>query len=159
MRAYTIKTTCSYNRKRRKLAKWTKSEQNQDVNFYRQVFNSIFLLTQHSSLIQNIFWNWKHLMNRKCRLRKSFDRWYYIVICATLRVSFSSKSQATNIFPKYILKSKARDKSIQARKKLQCHGKVKNHLCNVLCKFLIKFESMWRGEIKEQAPQRWIIVQ
>ena len=38
------------------------------------------------------------------------------VICATLYVSFSSKSKATNVFPKHILKSKARDKLIQARK-------------------------------------------
>ena len=28
---------------------------------------------------------------------------------------------------------------------------VKNYLCNVLCKFLIKIESTWRWEIKEQA--------
>ena len=30
---------------------------------------------------------------------------------------------------------------------------VKNHLHNVLCKFLIKIESTWRREIKEQTPQ------
>ena len=34
-----------------------------------------------------------------------------------------------------------------------CHLIVKNYLCNVLCKSLIKIESMWRREIKEQAPQ------
>ena len=38
----------------------------------------------------------------KCRGRKSFDTWYYIVTCATLCVSFSSKSKAINIFPKYV---------------------------------------------------------
>ena len=60
--------------------------------------------------------------------------------CATLCVSFSSKSKATNVFPKHISKSKARDQSIQARKKLFCHVIVKNYLCNVLCKFLIRIE-------------------
>ena len=30
---------------------------------------------------------------------------------------------------------------------------VKNYLCNVLLKFLIKFESTWRREIKGQTPQ------
>ena len=49
-----------------------------------------------------------------------------------------------------ILKSKAHDKSIQARKKLFWLVIVKSYLCNVLCKFLIKFESMWRHEMKEQ---------
>ena len=88
----------------------------------------------------------------KCRL-KLFDKWYYIVICATLCVIFSSKSKATNIFPKHILKSKAHDKSIQARKKLFCHVIVKNYLCNIFCKFFLKIESTWRRETKEQAPQ------
>ena len=54
----------------------------------------------------------------KCRGRKSFDTWYYIVTCTMLCVSFSSKLKAINVFPKYILKSKARDQSVQARKKL-----------------------------------------
>ena len=73
----------------------------------------------------------------KCRGRKSFDTWNYIVICATLCVSFSSKSKATNVFPKHILESKARDQSIQASKKLFFYVMVKSYLCNVLCKFLI----------------------
>ena len=30
---------------------------------------------------------------------------------------------------------------------------IKNYLCNVLLKFLIKIKSTWRREIKEQAPQ------
>ena len=78
---------------------------------------------------------------------------YYIVTCATLCVSFSSKSKAINVFPKHILKSKARDQSNQARKKLICHVIVKNYLSKVSRKFLIKIESTWRREIKEQAPQ------
>ena len=72
---------------------------------------------------------------------------------ATLCVSFSSKSKAGNVFPKYMLKSKARDKSIQTRKKLYCQVTVMNYLCNILWKLLIKIESTWRSEIKEQAPK------
>ena len=68
-----------------------------------------------------------------------------------LCVSFATK--ATDVFPKHILKSKTCNQSIQARKKLFCHVIVNNYLCNVLCKFLIKIESMWRCKIKEQTPQ------
>ena len=89
----------------------------------------------------------------KCRGRKSFDMWYYIVLCETLCVSFSLNSKATNAFLKHILKSKARDQSIKARKKLFCQVIVKNYLCKVSCEFLIKIESIWRREIKEQSPQ------
>ena len=39
------------------------STMNQDFQHY--VFNAIFLLTQHSSIFQIIFWNWKHLTNHK----------------------------------------------------------------------------------------------
>ena len=39
------------------------------------------------------------------------------VTCATLCVTFSSKLKAINVFPKHILKSKARDQSNQVRKK------------------------------------------
>ena len=77
--------------------------------------------------------------------------WYYIVVCATLCVSFSSKFKAT-IFPKDIQKSKASDKSIQARKKLFCHL-VNNYLWNVLCMFLIKIESTYWCKIKGQDTQ------
>ena len=48
-------------------------------------------------------------------------------------------------------KSKARDQSIQARNELFLI--VKNYLCNVLSKLLIKIESTWRRETKEQTPQ------
>ena len=76
--------------------------------------------------------------NAKCRGRKSFDTWYYkVVLC----VNFSSKSKAINVFSKHILKSKARDQSIQAKKKLFCHVIVRNCLCNVSWKFLIKIEN------------------
>ena len=86
----------------------------------------------------------------KCKGRKSFGTWYYIVTCATLCVSFSSKPKAINVFPKHILKLKARDQSIQTKKKLFCHVIVKKYLSNVPCKFLIKIESTWR---REQALQ------
>ena len=84
----------------------------------------------------------------KCRGRKSFDTWYYIVTCATLCVNFSSKSKAINVFSKHILKSKARDQSNQARKKLICHVMVKYYLSNVSLKFLIKIEP--RGGVKSK---------
>ena len=51
--------------------------------------------------------NWS---TAKCRRRKSSDTLCNIVICATLCV--------TNVFLKHILKSKARNKLIQARKKI-----------------------------------------
>ena len=88
----------------------------------------------------------------KCRGRKSFDTLYYIVTCARLCASFSSKSKAI-VFQKHILKSKTRDQSIQARKNLYCPVIVKNYLCNVSRKFLIKIESTWRRGIQEQALQ------
>ena len=88
----------------------------------------------------------------KCRGGKSFDILHYIVTYATLCASFSSKSNS-NVFPKHILELKARDQSMQARKKLFCYVIVKNYLCNVFWKFLIKIESAWKREIKEEAPQ------
>ena len=62
-------------------------------------------------------------------------------------------------FPNHTLKSKARDQSIQARKKLFYHLIVKNYLCNVSCKFLIKIEGTWKREIKEQTPQVTLLYQ
>ena len=38
-------------------------------------------------------------------------------------------------------------------KALYCHVTVKDYLSNNLWKFLIKIESTWRRDIKEQAPQ------
>ena len=77
----------------------------------------------------------------------------YYVICAMRCVSFWSKSKANNVFPKHILKSKARYQWIRARKKLFCHVILKNYLSNSLCNFLIKIESTWRREIKVTTPQ------
>ena len=56
-------------------------------------------------------------------------------------MNFSSKSKAAHVSIKHILKSNTLDKIIQARKKLFCHAIVKNYLCNILRKFLIKFDS------------------
>ena len=139
----------------KQLATIIETGESQNRNFYRHIFDSTLLFTRHSSVFQIISWNWNDgtWSNAKCRRRKSFNTWYYIVICATLCVSFSSKLKATNVFPKHILNSKARDRLIQASKKLLCHVIVNNYLCNVLCKFLMKSESTWKYEIKEQAPQ------
>ena len=59
------------------------------------------------------------------------------------------------MFLQNILKSKAHDQSIQARKKVFCHGIVKNYLFNISWKFLIKIESTLRRKMKEQAPS-WL---
>ena len=72
-------------------------EQNQNRNFYRYIFNSIFLLTRHSSVFQIMFWNWNTWSTAKCRIKNSFDTWCYLVICATFCARFSSKSKATNV--------------------------------------------------------------
>ena len=121
-------------------------EQNQKSEFIRP--------TWHTSVFQIIFCNWKHLINRKVQAKKVF--WYMILHSyATLCVSFSSKSKATNVFPKHILELKARDKSIQSSKKLICHGIINNYLWNVLCKVLIKIESTWGAKSKMKHP-RWL---
>ena len=108
------------------------------------------MLTRHSSVSQTISWNWKHLIKRKCRLLT------HHILCSYLRNAlcklFVKIESNFKVFPKYILKLKARDKSFQARKKLYCYVTVL-YLCNVLWKFLTKIESAWRSEIQEQAPQ------
>ena len=106
----------------------------------------------YSSAFQIMSRSWSTV---KCRQRKSSDARYNIIICANLCISFSSKSKASNVFSKHILKSKALDKSIQARKKLFCHMIVKKYLSNVLRKFLIKFESTWRRKINSKHPS-WL---
>ena len=88
----------------------------------------------------------------KCKGRKYFDMWYYSYLCNTLRKYFI-KIESNQCFPKHILKSNGGEQSIQASKKLFCHVIVKNYLCSVSWKFLIKIESTWRDKIKEQAPQ------
>ena len=124
-----------------KSAKETKEEQNQNLDFQHLLFSKI------------IPWIRKHLTNCKVHWKKVF--WHMILhsfLCNAL-CKFSSKPKAINVFPKHILKSKAHDKVTQARKKMICHVILKNYLNNVLWKFLIKIESTWRLEIKEQLPQ------
>ena len=114
------------------------------------------MFTRHFSVFQIIPWNWKHLTNRKLQVKKFFRHVMlhsYLCYALLLVLSFSSKSEAINVFPKHILKLKAHDQSIQVRKKLFCHAIIKNYFCNFSWKFLIKSENMWRREIKEQAPQ------
>ena len=52
-------------------------EENQNRDFYRHVFNVIFLLTQHCSVFQIIPFNWMHLANRKVQGKKVF--WHAIL--------------------------------------------------------------------------------
>ena len=62
----------------------------------------------------------KHLIKRRVQEgRKSFDKWYYIATCATPCQGFHP-NQKQLMFFQNILKSKARDQSNQARKKLFC---------------------------------------
>ena len=88
----------------------------------------------------------------KCRRRKSCDTWYYIVTCATLCVSFSSKSKAINVFPKHSeIKSTLPIKS--SKEEIVLPRDSKELFEQRLVKVLIKIESTLRCEIKEQAPQ------
>ena len=112
-------------------------------------FDSILLFSKSYPEIES---TWS---TAKCRWRKSFDTWHYIVLCATLSVSFSSRLKATNVFVKHILKSKEHDQSIQERKKLFCCIIVKNYLCNILCKFLIETGLHWGAKSKKRHPS-WL---
>ena len=111
------------------------------------IFTAIFL-------IQNFCLHSLVLFSKSCPKinqlqsagKESLLAWYYIVICAMHCVSFSSKS--INVFSKQILKLKARNSS----KKI-VFSRVKNYFCNIVCKFLVKFQTMWRHEIKEKTPQ------
>ena len=86
----------------------------------------------------------------KCRRRKSFDTWYYIVICATLCVRFSSKSKATNVFPKH---SEIQSKwSINSSKEEIVLSRDSKEL--FVRRFLTKIETTWRCEIKKQTIQK-----
>ena len=69
-----------------------------------------------------------YVLRHSCKRRKFFDTWYYIAICATPCECFSSKLKGTDVILEHILKSKARDQSIQARKKLFDSVIVRNYL-------------------------------
>ena len=106
------------------------------------------MLTRHSSVFQIISWN---PSTAKCRQRKSSDTLYYFAICATLCVSFSSKPKPTNVFAKHIRKHVIN----QFKQRRNCFVTRSKELFvqRFVCKFLIKFESTSRREIKGQTLQ------
>ena len=99
------------------------------------------MLTRHSPVFQVISWNWKHLINRKLQAKKVL--WHMI-----LHSYFCNTLYNWNIV-------KAPYQSIQTRKKLLCCVIVKNYLCNVLCKFLIKMEARG-GVISKKRHPTWL---
>ena len=110
----------------------------------------MFLMARYPSLFQIISQNWKHLINGKTQaeillltrdIKQLFVQRFMYVFHQNWKQLFFQ-----NIFwnRKHVIN--------QARKKVFCHLIVKNYLCNVLCKLLIKIERTWRREIKEQAP-------
>ena len=83
-------------------------------------------------------------LNKRCRLT-------FVWFVCQFQSGVAHKNVAYKkayVSPKHILKSKARDQSIQAKKRLFFHMIVKNYLCDDLCKLLIKIESKWMCEIK-----------
>ena len=97
----------------------------------------IFLLTHHFSSFQILPLNWKHLINHRMQGKKVF--WHAILhsyLCNTLCKFFLSKSKVINVFQKDILKLKARDQSVQARKKHFCQVIVNNYLCPIFVTML-----------------------
>ena len=119
-------------------------EQNQNRDFHRHV--------PFSKSYPEIETTWP---TAKYRGRNSFDTWYYIVTFAALCVRFPSELKPINVFPKHILKLKALDQSIQARKKLFCHVIVKNYLFNVSRKFLSKSKARGGTKLKNRHPS-WL---
>ena len=92
-----------------------------------------------------------HLINTKVQAKKVF--WQVVLLHSYL--CNASKSKATNVFPKHILKSKEHDQSIHARKKMFCRVIVQNYLCNILCKSLIKMETRGGTKSKNRHPS-WL---
>ena len=133
--------------------KWflNKVQQNQNQDFHHHVFlmqdfclHSILPFSKSQPEIES---TWP-TTNYKGRVF-----WHMILhSCATLCVSFSSKSKAINVFPKHILKSKACDHSIQASKKLFCH---ENYLCNISWKFWSKSKAHGGTKSKNRYPS-WL---
>ena len=83
----------------------------------------------------------------KCRQRKSYDTWHYIIICAMLHQNWIQLM----FFQTY--SEIERTWSINSSKEeidLTRHSK--ELLVQHLCKFLIKIGSTWRCKIKEQRP-------
>ena len=81
-------------------------EQNQNRDFHRHVFMQHFCLHDippFSKSYPEIESTWP---TGKSRRRKSFDTWYYIVTCATLYWSFSSKWKQLMFFQNVTNQSK-----------------------------------------------------
>ena len=120
-----MKTTCSYNGD-------SKSQQNkQERNKIKiGIFTAIFLIQYiclhgilpFSKSIESTF------IKRKVHAKKVFRHVILHSYLCNVLCRFSSNKIATNVFQKHILKSKARDQPIQARKKLFCHVIVENAL-------------------------------
>ena len=93
---------------------------------------------------------WKHLINRRVQVKKVF--WHMILhsyLCNAL-CEFCIKIKSNNVFPKHIVKLKARDESIQARKKLFCH------VILLYCSRTVR-SSHWRCSIKKAVLKNFAI--
>ena len=102
-----IKTTCSYNRDRMQNKCFSSQQSKPKQNKLKITIFTAMLLMQYFCLhnILSFSKSYPELESKwptaKCRGRKSFDTGYYIVTCAMLCISFSSKLKATNVFPKH----------------------------------------------------------
>ena len=124
-----------------KSAKWKKEEQNENQDFHC-----------HDPFFKSYPEIGSTWLRTKCRGRKSFDTWCYIVTCARLCVSVSSKSKAINVFPKHSeIKSTWPIKSSKEEINLSCDSKelFEQHFLKVFD----QIRSKWRCEIKEQVAQ------
>ena len=106
-------------------------EQNQNQNFYRYIFNLIFLLTQHSLFFQIISWNFLSRFFIKIESAQCFSKTY-----SEIESTWSINSSKEEI--------------VFSRDTV-----VKNYLCNVLCKFLIKMEAHGGVKSKNKHPN-WL---
>ena len=112
-----IKITCRHNRGRLKSAKETKVEKNENLDFYRHIFNSIFLLTRHSSVSKSYPETESLESTSKCRGKKVFSHVIlHSFLCNNL-CTFFIKIENHFFFPKQILKSKARVNQFNQGKK------------------------------------------
>ena len=93
------------------------------VQFHIFAYTAFFFFPSHIPKLKGL--------DQSQRAGEESLMWYYMVFFfAFLLVCFSSKSEATNVFPKPVLKLKACDQSIQARMKSFCHMIVKSYLYN-----------------------------
>ena len=121
-------------------------EQNQNGIIKIRIFTAIFLI-QHfclhcflpfSKSYPEIDSTWS---TAKCRRRMSFDTRYCIVYLCNALCEFSLNRNQLIFFQNIIW---------NRRHVINQFKQGRNCLFNVFCKFLIKIESTWRREIKEQ---------